>query len=101
MAVQWLLAMMPAKEGWNHLLFGRRGPRAKQLGMIAYAVLALRLLQALSGVDPRSASFLIPYIAWLVYVMLAYMPERETSFLSLRLWLFTVLSRRTIGKGSP
>jgi tryptophan-rich sensory protein len=35
--------------------------------MIAYAVLALRLLRALSRVDPHSARFLMPYMAWLGY----------------------------------
>jgi tryptophan-rich sensory protein len=32
--------------------------------MITYAALALRLLQALCRVDPRSARCLVPYIAW-------------------------------------
>jgi translocator protein len=66
-ALQWLMAMMAANEGWNYLLFGRRSPRAGLLGMIAYAVLALRLLWALSRADPRSARFLMPYMAWLGY----------------------------------
>ena len=66
-ALRSLLAMMAANEGWNYLLFGRRSPRAGLLGMIGFVGLALSLLRALQRADQRSATLLLPYIAWLGY----------------------------------
>jgi translocator protein len=66
-ALTQLITMMAANEGWNYLMFGRRSPRAGLVGMIGFAGLTISLLRALRRADPRSATLLWPYLAWLGY----------------------------------